>query len=847
MKKYKKGELKVEEILENNELVNEIKTNSNSEFKDFFDEKNLKILIDYCIKMPKEDKQLEGHKFPFNACEILCSENGLNLTRLIEIKDSKDTDQNDEDDKKDEQLIDDDIKDDDVKDDIKEDETKTDETKPEEVKTEETKTEETKPEEAKSEETKTEETKSEETKTEEVKSEETKTEEAKTDETKTEEVKTEEVKSEETKTEEVKSEETKTEEVKQEETKQEEELKKKEESTLVPMNDEEDQTGNINEKQEEYEDQTNYQLMNRVLDYLFTFLDNPSSDDDYVLVGYFGKIVTNLFGESKGEIMKYLLETRKDVISKLVKHIDRKAIGMIFESIIQATYDSDLQYNQISEFDPVSSCLDICESLVDGLNKKDTSAEGIEVICETLINAIITNSKEKFDAFITSASITEKFHNAVKLLTKDKDKRKGAYIIKMSNKITDVVVKELEKKVTPSFAIDDAENEILSIIKTISKRNQQSDYQKPWSQGGETYFSHDFAKFSEFVEPILEYVIKDLMSTEITDENAFVNSAMKTQKKISMKTLFEWEFVRSILDIIVNELNPDNGGNSENVTALVNIITKQNFFTKLLDMYLEYTNSNMFQNVFNQIVSVVVNKFTPNSIIEKFLETNKEPNKNIVQILIDSILNKNTYFFESKREMWSLNFSNDIDALKLIATSENEKMQELIKSTYLLRFYQCLIKQMNENLNKKLIYKEKIGETLYGKEEKEEEIPFSVVTFKETFEFRKKIFTMAQNGEDFITVENEEQERIRQLMIPQTTLDKDDDKDNELYKDDIEYEDEYEGDRVSDRLDKREFDTNENTDVSDNDESSNFNDLNYWNKDPSKLGINDDFLAEIED
>jgi hypothetical protein len=88
-RKLKNGELKIEEILDNNELVNEIKTNSNSEFKDFFDESNLKILINYCIKMPQEDKQAEGHKYPFNACEILCSESGLNLLRLLETKEVK--------------------------------------------------------------------------------------------------------------------------------------------------------------------------------------------------------------------------------------------------------------------------------------------------------------------------------------------------------------------------------------------------------------------------------------------------------------------------------------------------------------------------------------------------------------------------------------------------------------------------------------------------------------------------------------------------------------------------------------------------------------------------------------
>ena len=36
--------------------------------------------------MPKEDNQQIGHKFPFNACEILCSSNGLNINKLMTLK-----------------------------------------------------------------------------------------------------------------------------------------------------------------------------------------------------------------------------------------------------------------------------------------------------------------------------------------------------------------------------------------------------------------------------------------------------------------------------------------------------------------------------------------------------------------------------------------------------------------------------------------------------------------------------------------------------------------------------------------------------------------------------------------
>jgi hypothetical protein len=45
----------------------------------------IRKLIDYATKMPLSDDIKIGFKFPFNACEILCSENSFILDRLLEV------------------------------------------------------------------------------------------------------------------------------------------------------------------------------------------------------------------------------------------------------------------------------------------------------------------------------------------------------------------------------------------------------------------------------------------------------------------------------------------------------------------------------------------------------------------------------------------------------------------------------------------------------------------------------------------------------------------------------------------------------------------------------------------
>ena len=277
IEKLRNNELTIENMLEEDDIIQDLKLNANSQFISMLTDEAIHKLIDYATKMPTSDDQKIGHKFPFNATEILCADNSsiqekiMKETSLNDIEPNEEQNENkeeepkeksgekvEEDDKKEEKNSDEkkeektekegeetkkesisgfvkglnlainkavseqkkEEKKEETKEEIKKDEAKVEEAKPEEKK------EETKPEEEKGE-TKPEENK-EETKPEEEKGEtkpEEKKEEAKTEEKK-EEAKTEE-KNGETKPEE-KKEETKPEE-KKEEAKTEE---KKEETRL---------------------------------------------------------------------------------------------------------------------------------------------------------------------------------------------------------------------------------------------------------------------------------------------------------------------------------------------------------------------------------------------------------------------------------------------------------------------------------------------------------------------------------------------------------------------------------------------------------------------------------------
>ena len=75
LEKLEKNELTLEDILEENSIIDDIKNNYKSQFIDFLTDEKIKILIDYSTKLPISDDHNIGYKYPFNATEILCSEN----------------------------------------------------------------------------------------------------------------------------------------------------------------------------------------------------------------------------------------------------------------------------------------------------------------------------------------------------------------------------------------------------------------------------------------------------------------------------------------------------------------------------------------------------------------------------------------------------------------------------------------------------------------------------------------------------------------------------------------------------------------------------------------------------
>ena len=94
IEKMKKNELTLENILEEDEIIQDLKTNPNSHFINMLSSEAIRKLIDYATKMPKSDDRNIGHKYPFNATEILCCDNNTIMEKIMnEIRMGEDSDE----------------------------------------------------------------------------------------------------------------------------------------------------------------------------------------------------------------------------------------------------------------------------------------------------------------------------------------------------------------------------------------------------------------------------------------------------------------------------------------------------------------------------------------------------------------------------------------------------------------------------------------------------------------------------------------------------------------------------------------------------------------------------------
>ena len=921
IEKMKRGELTLELILEEDEIIQDLKTNPNSQFINMLSAEAIRKLIDYSTKMPKSNDKNVGFKYPFNATEILCCDNNKVMERIMheskmegdysdDSEDGKEEGEKDNKEEENEEFFD--VKEDDNKgqepevvQEKEEPEKKNEEKSQEEPKQEEPKNEENQKEEPPKEEPKQEEPKKEEENKEEAKPQEAKIEEPKKEEEKKEEEKKEEIKPEETKKEEVKKEEIKPEETKKEEEtqnaepqpkeaqeneeapkeeqkkegeeKSKEEIKKeegeKEEQTEksnktenaeeqkqeVPepqKNEEENEKEEPkqeenenqkaeeenNEKEEEQEKDDEEQQQKEIviiydnIDYLLGFLkESEETKTNYVLVGYFYKILNHLFNSQQSKIVQYLFDYPKknefDVLGLMVKNMRRKSMGEIINKLLLFQDDSG------DEFLPKK--LELLEKVLEELKETDEE-DKYECICSTLESTFY--NKGFFIEFMKVPKLLELIYSILEN-TKN-DSKKLIAILRLLINIHENILKNEEDRCTISLA---PENPMDFLSMFNGTYNLDEGNQKDSDPDLQKTVDVLILKLISFIEKSNLNFMNDLDDYISKENNEFMSTYQVSQKKLGMKKLTQVEFFRTIIDVLINtyaKFDVDQIRNS--VINIFNIAQEKKIFWKLHNMFFDFPFCNLYQSLYLQIIDIILNDNSPKELIEyTFKEKEGENEKNLIEMLINKVVNEMQFKYTSGNISFHPNYSFEVSILNKVLASSNAYLKELINDNKnLLAFDKILGQEIDNIFNQKLLLNPEKDITMgpnipFDKEEPSLKY-FGKKNFMELLEEDNSIYSVYLKGEDYETllsekkerelIEQEERKKLEEKnynegpeeeMVPGLgdSINIVDDNNN-VEKEEVQKEEE----EVKEKAEEG----NEEEASSETEEEKSFNDVNYW-------------------
>ena len=668
--KMNKNELTVEDVLDEDEIIQDIKTNQNTQFIPFFSNEVIRKLIDYSTKMPIIDDQKKGHKFPFNATEILCCDNNDILERFFnEIKISEDDDSDDEENEEDEEKKDDEKKEEEKK---KEEENKEEEKKEKEEKKEEKK------------------------------------------------------KEEEKKEKEEKKEEEKKEEEKKEEEKKEEE--KKDENPLSMINLIQDKIEEIEKEKKEKK----YKIIYDNIDYFFSFLTTPSTDDNYVLIGYFTKIFNHLI-QAKGQIiMSYMFNYHPEYLTGLINHLNRRGIGECVKNIL--LFNQDIQ-------DLDSLKISFCQKIINELNNTNND-DKFNWITDTLINSI--SNKDFFNLFMSNIDLLKLIFSILyKNLNNNNNCRA---LLNLLIKINENILSNFDNLVTANLIQENP----MDIFSNMYSYNNYMEEDKNFN---EKNFDNLKNNISNLFNSIKESNFNFLEDLNQFDEGEMLTTFQTTQKKLGLKKLSQIEYFRTFIDIIIN--SNSNIFFQNEIEELIKIANDKKIFWNINDIFFNYEFNNIFQIYYLQIINSILNKFSPELLVKYFFNNNE---RKLIQLLIDHLINNNKFDFGFSRKTNNCYLPFEIKILNEINESENEYIKQLIKDDSDFKVInEVLVNQINCLFTQKLLEPNEFNID----EEDNKKTVYSLV-LDETIDEDIKIFKVYKEGGDYKKLENEKNERINQ-------------------------------------------------------------------------------------
>ena len=633
------------------------------------------------------------------------------------------------------------------------------------------------------------------------------------------------------------------------------------------INNNEDKDEKIVEKIEDENNNENnkpdYTYLYEILDYFFNFFEHEDSINNSVLLGYFNKIANYLIKSRPLIILNYFFSVRKDIISKIIKYINKNSMENTLLTILAA----------LSAIDTIENSSEYFISIINQLfNSMLTNDASIESICELLINSVVYNNNVYLSKMI-EISIIEKFPEIInKHLTQEKNNKNiltsiMSFLTKMNNSI----LGNFPKKITDTLNPDDSKIEIYNCLKLCDRSNSFF-----------ISFTIKTIEPNEFLknfENNFEHFCIGLKNICLIISNYLICNKENIQK-LGTEEITIFEFIVSVVDLYINTLGTflDNPS-VEMIDNYLTEISKTQIFTLMIEYYFKFKSNNIFQNIIVDLMKIIRNENTPEKLISNIFSLNNE-NINFISLLVNDLVKNTKYtFLNTENQSNSLLFSSDVVILNYIFTSKNKYIINILprlpKSKF---FYDKFITNVSGLFSKKLFKLSK--DTNYNTNEmldpsdpryeivnnqSSTDLSFSLFTLNEIVDLYLNVYDKYIKGEDYNDLimdhiellkkrnnsneylhlahseeENEESEDGDYEDIPTPTF----------FNSRIESQNKNNDDKKIENDDKNEDEDNENVKDeegkgnNENKENKEYNDSNYWHIEFNSKEL-DNILSEL--
>ena len=834
---------------------------------------NINKMIDYCIKMPKEDEYETGHRYPYYSCELLCSTNGLNIDRLLDIYDEDNNENNEEDlnrmeTEKEEKILDTNEK-------IEEKENNNEKNnniikenisdegdskqKNENVKNDknENPREEIKEENEKKPQENDEKEEEKKENNEEIQENENKDVENKTD--------------------------------KIEEKEEKDNIKEEKSNENIDNNEKEEAKMEIEEidyKPEKLEEKLpNLSLVHSVLDHIFSFLDDKTSIENTVLSGYFNRIVNYLIKTKTRLTLEYLLLHREKLITKLIANINNISISNIISNILNALTEENTPEANEKYMIIVNSCIEYISKIE---NNSEEDINSVEFICDLLINHIIYNNKIKFSKIIDENII----NNIEKIIIKfyenyEQNSSKILCLINLLTKMNKSILSNLSKKITTTKNPDDTKLEMINLINAIDKiANQYISFTSKRNDFKELVYNsflNNYVSYCNSMNNICLCIINNQIfqrqNTNEKKETLMTPFSEQKLEKYKSSNIVELEYIISVFDIYVNLWNLflEDEKKSEFIKEKIEQLIKTNFFKLMLEDYLKYKHNNFLSNIMVDLIKIVFdNIIAPKELMLNILQiesNDSENNKdNLISLLINDLIQNTKFIYStSENKANQLLFSSNVTILNYIFSCQNPDIIEILNKLEKEKFfYKHFISNINNIFSKKLFKTDsndsevdkinslgiKLG---FGNilSQSNSNIEFSVESLNNTIEFYLKLYDKYIKGEEYESLFDERKKRLEEIKKSIEYLKLNRKQEEELEEEEDEDEDINEinlpkpvfyNSKLEQKINENEIKDNV---TSDSDtiqepekEDKNYNDVNYWHIEIKDQNM-DDLLNDL--